>query len=1041
MVKKQLENELIFQPHRLFALKPLLLVMSAAFVTACSSTPKEGTAAYYSKNRVSIQNSHASQSNSDDMEELLSASDMQAVESNRVDVLRYGDMWQRMRAGFGLNLQRNNSRIDAQKNWFIARQPYINRLSARASRYIYYTVAEAERRGIPTELALLPVIESSYDPTATSNAAAAGMWQFIPSTGRIYGLRQTNSYDGRRDVIESTRAAYDFLTSLYNKFGSWELALAAYNCGPGCVNRAIKQNRKRGRATDYWSLKLPKETMNYVPRFLAVAKIVQSPQQFGVYLPSIANRPHFRSVPIQGGVALGSVSRLTGLSLDTLYDLNPALSQGVTDVEGPNRLLVPTSLSYKYDGKISELKGYGYNTLAASDTRLHVQTLDSNEAASLMSSTALIAENRSSKRKSNTTYTASSTTDTRAEFYKNKHKSLPRNSAGLAEFAAQSRVPNQNITYIEPKKVVTTVPKVVVQPSYQEGANVSSQPKPNVKVNASPLTTKKQKEQTKALSEINALPTSAAKVTKNETVVQYPAISQQERRKIVAEIKQADPSANVIDPLDGEIKLDAIQTQQSVLAAQGKEKKLTFKAPETKPKTVTKRVIKPTGKRTVYKVQSGDSLKKIGERFGLSWRDIANWNQIDPTASLYVGTPLYLYGAKAVKPAPKPTSYRVQSGDTMIGVANKFGLSASELAKLNGMKALDDLIIGQSLSLVATKQSQTKVSTPTKTSTSRANATSTTKIYTVQPGDGLIQLAKRFGMSTAKLAKLNGISPTKDLYVGQRLKVPASVKTTRPTRYTVQRGDTMIGVANKFDLSASQLAKRNGMKALDNLVVGQTLSLVDNARATDKSTKSQSQKPTKKETQQQTKKKPTSYVVESGDTMIYVARKFKLTTNNLAKWNGMKPTDDLLIGQRLTLVNDGKFKPSSNKTSQKSGSQSNKKKPTSYVVESGDTMIYVARKFKLSTNNLAKWNGMKPTDDLRIGQKLTLVNNGKGASKPTKSSSNKKPKYTSYKVKSGDGLIALARKYGISTSELAKLNNMKPTDSLQLGKTIKVPAK
>lgn len=183
---------------------------------------------------------------------------MTMVEGNKLAIQQYGDLWSRLRAGYRMNggQPTYNQRIEGQKSWFTSRQDYLNRLTARASRYIYHTVREAERRNIPTELALLPVIESSYDPSGTSSAAAAGLWQFIPSTGRIYGLNQSSTYDGRRDVIESTRAAYDFLTALHNQFGSWELALAAYNAGPGRVQKAIDANRAQGLPTDYWSLRL-----------------------------------------------------------------------------------------------------------------------------------------------------------------------------------------------------------------------------------------------------------------------------------------------------------------------------------------------------------------------------------------------------------------------------------------------------------------------------------------------------------------------------------------------------------------------------------------------------------------------------------------------------------------------------------------------------------------------------------------------------------------------------------------------------------------
>ncbi|MFA9202840.1 MAG: transglycosylase SLT domain-containing protein, partial [Flavobacteriales bacterium] len=285
----------------------------------------------------------------DQLELLLEATDMQAVENNRLSVLRYGDLWERMRAGFKMNLNQSNSRIAAQQSWFVTRQSYLDRLTARASRYLYHTVSEAEKRGLPTELALLPVIESSYDPAATSNAAAAGMWQFIPSTGKIYGLRQDALYDGRRDVVESTRAAYDFLSSLYNQFGSWELALAAYNCGGGCVQRAINRNAADGLPTDFWSLRLPEETKNYVPRFLAVAQIVSNPDRHNVSFSPIVNRPHFREVPIAGQVRLSDAAQLIGMTEQELYVLNPGFRQGITTADGPHRLLIPTALSPQYD--------------------------------------------------------------------------------------------------------------------------------------------------------------------------------------------------------------------------------------------------------------------------------------------------------------------------------------------------------------------------------------------------------------------------------------------------------------------------------------------------------------------------------------------------------------------------------------------------------------------------------------------------------------------------------------------------------------------
>ena len=337
----------------LFKITVLTSALAAlGMTTGCSSTPQ--TSKVSSSKQVG--SGFLDASSLDSLEDLLSATDMRAVEGDRLLVLKHGDVWKRMTVGFKMDLNHWDSRIEAQRSWFISRQPYLDRLSARASRYLYHTVKEAERRGMPTELALLPVIESSYDPAATSSAAAAGLWQFIPSTGRIYGLQQTSLYDGRRDVVESTRAAYEFLGSLYNQFGSWELALAAYNAGPGRIQQAINRNKAAGLPTDYWSLKLPQETMNYVPRFLAVAQIIKNPGAYGVALPPIANRPHFREVALSAPLELNQIASITGLSRAELYALNPAYRGEMVDPMSPMRILIPADLSPSIDAKLRSSK-------------------------------------------------------------------------------------------------------------------------------------------------------------------------------------------------------------------------------------------------------------------------------------------------------------------------------------------------------------------------------------------------------------------------------------------------------------------------------------------------------------------------------------------------------------------------------------------------------------------------------------------------------------------------------------------------------------
>lgn len=280
------------------------------------------------------------------------------------------DLITRLRNGFSLNTDLNEDRLLRQKQLLENKQAYLDRVLARAQRYLYLSVSEAERRQLPTELALLPVIESAYDPMALSRSQAAGLWQFIPDTGRLYGLEQSWYYDARRDPLASTQAAYDYLSKLNSIFNSWELALAAYNAGPGTVSRAIKRNQSLGLPTDYWSLKLPAETMAYVPRFLAVAALFKSPESFNVKLASIPNRPHFRTVTTPGPMTLNEVADLTGLSPQLIRELNPALRRDSNAPNGPYQWHLPASLDVALENQLMQSAGNGRVIVAkANETR------------------------------------------------------------------------------------------------------------------------------------------------------------------------------------------------------------------------------------------------------------------------------------------------------------------------------------------------------------------------------------------------------------------------------------------------------------------------------------------------------------------------------------------------------------------------------------------------------------------------------------------------------------------------------------------------
>jgi membrane-bound lytic murein transglycosylase D len=250
-----------------------------------------------------------------------------------------GDLWVRIRAGFHL-AESDPALTRVQEAWFSNHPDYLERGIERSRLYLYFIADEVEKRGMPMEIALLPMIESAYNPLALSPMKASGIWQFIPSTGKVYGLKQNAWYDGRRDVLTATRAALDYLQNLYNMFGDWELALAAYNCGEGCVAHA--QSRRQGKTIDYASLKLPTETRNYVPRLIAVRNILLDPKRFGIDLEEVANEPYFMQVTLTRPMEAKQAARLAEMDLGEFLSLNPGFQRHVIYTDTSDVLLLPT---------------------------------------------------------------------------------------------------------------------------------------------------------------------------------------------------------------------------------------------------------------------------------------------------------------------------------------------------------------------------------------------------------------------------------------------------------------------------------------------------------------------------------------------------------------------------------------------------------------------------------------------------------------------------------------------------------------------------
>ncbi len=266
------------------------------------------------------------------------------------------DLWSRVRSGFQMpdletDLVRN------REQWYASRPDYVQRMTERGGRYLFHIIEEVQRRGMPTELALLPFIESAFNPQAMSSAKASGMWQFMPMTGKHFSLKQNVFRDDRRDVLASTRAALDYLGKLHKMFGDWHLALAAYNWGEGSVQRAIKRNQAEGLPTDYLSLRMPEETRYYVPKLQAVKNIVAKPDAFGITLPSLRNHPYFLSVPIARDIDVDTASKLAGLAMDEFKTLNPQMNKPVILAAGTPQVLLPYDNANLFVRRLATHKG------------------------------------------------------------------------------------------------------------------------------------------------------------------------------------------------------------------------------------------------------------------------------------------------------------------------------------------------------------------------------------------------------------------------------------------------------------------------------------------------------------------------------------------------------------------------------------------------------------------------------------------------------------------------------------------------------------
>lgn len=330
----------------------VLSIMVTSLLAGCQLTGPDHEDTELSDNRTTCEIAHTDINDQADCElanegviEVMHPSEEVEVDLDQtLDDVEPGivsDVWLRASNQFQFDIP-DNQRIAIQRDWYLKHPAYMERVSKRAKPFIHYIVQQIEEREMPLELALLPIVESAFDPFAYSHGRAAGMWQFIPGTATRFGIQQTWWYDGRRDVVASTDAALDYLTYLNDMFdGDWLHALAAYNSGEGRVGKAIKRNEEAGKSTDFWSLDLPKETRAYVPKLLALADILKNQNDYEFEWPEVENEPVITTVDIGSQVDLAFAAQLADMDLKSLHALNPGFNRWATDPEGPHRLVLP----------------------------------------------------------------------------------------------------------------------------------------------------------------------------------------------------------------------------------------------------------------------------------------------------------------------------------------------------------------------------------------------------------------------------------------------------------------------------------------------------------------------------------------------------------------------------------------------------------------------------------------------------------------------------------------------------------------------------
>ena len=648
--------------------------------------------------------------------EALPADDSSSVEELGVP----SDVWERIRRGYAMPVLQSKL-VDRWVDFYTKDPAYLRRMSERAGQYLYHIVEEIENRGMPTELALLPFVESAFQAEALSRAKAAGLWQFMPATGKAYDLAQNLWRDDRRDILESTRAALDYFEYLHGMFGDWHLALAAYNWGEGSVQRAIQRAKRRKQPTDYLHLRMPRETANYVPKLEAVKRIISNPSKYGITLPDVGNEPFFVTITKPRDIDIETAAELAGMPLEEFRRLNPSYKLPVIVASHNNVMLLPAD---KVDFFVDNLASW----------------MDSGQPLSQW-----------------TTYRL-------------------QQGETLAQVAGRSGMTEDELRKVNGiprgRRVLANSTLLVRSTGTEDQQDIAAE-LANAKLQLSPTTTwrrvtyrvrsgdtlsgiaRRWRITMKSIVTANRLRSDRLRVGQR-LVLTVPNVP----RQAIASTQRSESSQHVIHRVRSGETLSTIASRYGVSIAQ---LKMTNR--------IRTNLIRP-GQRLripfggadavsdtkIYTVKAGDTLSTIASRYGVSVVRLKRANRLSED-SLRIGDRLEIPTQVAVSDAPKRVAksrtHRVRSGESLYTIGKRYGVSVDRLKAANGLRR-NTIRVGQELVIP---------------SVSNQKAVPEGKVYRVRSGDTLSEIARRYGMTVSKLRSANGLTSNR-LRIGQELKIP-----------------------------------------------------------------------------------------------------------------------------------------------------------------------------------------------------------------------------------------------------------------------------